>query len=152
MLSDLPFDLFILMLRVVFIFLLYFFLFQVVRVVSRELQTPPAAPPPRSTVPAGPSLTLVDAADSDLVVGAAFPLQPTTTIGRLSDNVVVLPDAFVSSHHARLVQTNGRWYFTDLGSTNGSFVNDTRAGASAQLLKDGDILQIGRVKLRLSAY
>ena len=152
MLTDLPFDLFILMLRVGLVFLLYFFLFQVVRVVSRELQTPPPAPPPRATVAPGPSLTLIDAAESEMVVGATFPLQPTTTIGRTSDNVVVLPDAFVSSHHARLVQSNGRWYFTDLGSTNGSFVNNQRAGGSAQLVKDGDIIQIGRVKLRLSAY
>jgi pSer/pThr/pTyr-binding forkhead associated (FHA) protein len=151
MLTDLPFDLFILMLRVAFIFLLYFFLFQIIRVISRELQTPAVAPP-RAAAPAGPALTLVDAGESELVVGATFSLKPTTTIGRSSDNVIILPDAFVSSHHARLVNTNGRWYFTDLGSTNGSFVNSQRATASAQLVKDGDILQIGRVKLRLVAY
>ena len=37
MLTDLPFDWFILLLRVLFIFLLYFFLYQIVRVTSREL-------------------------------------------------------------------------------------------------------------------
>jgi pSer/pThr/pTyr-binding forkhead associated (FHA) protein len=149
MLTDLPFDLFILLLRVVFIFLLYFFLYQVVRVVTRELQMAPTVAP-RASGPAAPSLTLVDPGPSKLPVGAVYPLRPSTTIGRTDENTVVLPDAFVSSRHARLEQTNGRWYVADLGSTNGTFVNDRPAGTSPQPVQDGDIIQIGRVKLRLA--
>lgn len=150
MLADLPFELFLLMLRVVFIFLLYFFLFQVVRVISRELHAP--ARPGRVAGPAAgrPTLTLIDASQSGLTVGTTFTLQPVTSIGRAPDNTVALHDAFVSSHHARLVQTNGRWYLTDLGSTNGTFINGARAGPAAEQVKDGDVLQFGRVKLRVS--
>ena len=154
MVTDLPFDLVLLMLRVVFIFLLYFFLFQVVRVISRELTTPPATLPARAAGPAAPaaqpSLTLIDADQSDLPLGATYSLQPVTSVGRAADNVLPLADAFVSSHHARLVQTNGRWYVTDLGSTNGTFVNGAAAGSVAAPVADGDVLQFGRVKFRLS--
>jgi pSer/pThr/pTyr-binding forkhead associated (FHA) protein len=151
--TDLPFDLVLLMLRVVFIFLLYFFLYQIVRVISRELSATPAARPARaagSAVPAQSTLTLIDADQSDLAVGATFVLQPVTSVGRSDDNVVPLPDAFVSSRHARLTLANGRWYLTDLNSTNGTFVNGTRAGQAAEQLKNGDVIQFGRVKLRLS--
>ena len=160
MLTDLPFDIFILMLRVIFIFLLYFFLYQVVRVISRELQTPPSAParqptavtPGSSTGPAPPVMTVVDAAQSSVPVGTVFSLQSNTSIGRVEGNTVVIPDAFVSSRHARLAQTNGRWYLTDLGSTNGTFVNGQRLGQNAELVKDGDIIQFGRIRLRLNVY
>jgi pSer/pThr/pTyr-binding forkhead associated (FHA) protein len=148
MLTELPFELFLLLLRVVFIFLLYFFLFQVVRVISRELNAP--ARPVRAAGLARPALTLIDASQSGLAVGTTFTLQPVTSVGRTPDNTVVLQDAFVSSHHARLVQTNGRWYLTDLDSTNGTFVNGARAGQAAEQIKDGDVLQFGRVKLRVS--
>jgi hypothetical protein len=152
--TDLPFDLVLLMLRVVFIFLLYFFLYQVVRVISRELASPPAVLPARAAGPAAPgaqpSLTLIDADQSELPLGATFALQPVTSVGRAADNQLPLPDAFVSSHHARLVQTNGRWYVTDLGSTNGTFVNGNAAGPVAMPVANGDVVQFGRVKFRLS--
>lgn len=152
MLTDLPFELFLLMLRIIFIFLLYFFLYQVIRVISRELAATPAPPPRRvaRTTAAVPTLTLIDADQSGLPVGTTFTLQPVNTVGRTPDNVVALPDAFISTHHARLVQATGRWYVTDLGSTNGTFVNGARTGGAAEPVKDGDILQFGRVKLRLA--
>lgn len=149
MLTDLPFDLFILLLRAGFIFLLYFFLFQVVRVISRELQAAPTVGA-REHGSATPHLTLVDPGQSGLIVGSTYHLQPVTTIGRSSDNSLPLTDAFLSGHHARLVQTNGRWYLADLGSTNGTFLNGRQVGREALLANHGDLIQLGRIKLRLS--
>ena len=57
------------------------------------------------------------------------------TIGRASDNGLVLADSRASRHHARLY---GR---TDLGSTNGSWVNDRRIDEMA--LGEGDRIRIG---------
>jgi hypothetical protein len=154
MLTDLPFDLVLLLLRIVFVFLLYFFLYQVVRVISRDLNTVPTTRGLRaagsSALPAQAALTLIDADQSDLAVGSMYPLQPVSSIGRAADNIVPLADAFVSSHHARLVQTNGHWYLTDLDSTNGTFINGTQAGQAAAPVATGDVIQFGRVKLRLT--
>jgi hypothetical protein len=149
MFGDLPFDLFILLLRVVFVFLLYFFLYQVTRVVAAQLRGGPAAEA-RPARPATPVMTLLEAGQSELPPGAVFALQPITTIGRAEDNVIILPDTFVSNHHARLLQTKGEWQVVDLNSTNGTFVNDQRCNGSGRPVRDGDIVQIGRLKLKLS--
>ncbi len=52
---------------------------------------------------------------------------PTFTIGRRTDNVIVLADAKVSGQHARLIQCTGTSFvLEDLDSKNGTFVNGVR--------------------------
>jgi DNA-binding NtrC family response regulator len=57
-----------------------------------------------------------------------------------------LPDARVSSRHARLVALAGRWHVEDLRSRNGTFVRGTRT-ESAELV-DGDVVDVGDTVLR----
>ena len=63
------------------------------------------------------------------------------TIGRASDNALVLQDARVSRHHARLQARRGALVLTDLGSTNGSRVNGANVGEV--VLGEGDRIQLG---------
>jgi hypothetical protein len=63
------------------------------------------------------------------------------TIGRASDNGLVLADSRASRHHARLYGRRGALVLTDLGSTNGSWVNDRRIDEMA--LGEGDRIRIG---------
>jgi hypothetical protein len=67
------------------------------------------------------------------------------TIGRARDNAVVLDDGRVSRHHARLQPRHGTLVFTDLGSTNGSWVNGTRV--AEVVLGEGDTIQLGETVL-----
>ncbi len=67
------------------------------------------------------------------------------TIGRLPDNMVVLPHPQVSGHHARLEQTQGTYRIVDQGSTNHVYVNAQRV--TNQLLNPGDEIRIGPFKL-----
>jgi len=56
--------------------------------------------------------------------GVMFPLQGWVTVGRASTSDIMLDEHFVSSTHARFVP-RGQFYFVeDLGSTNGTFVNE----------------------------
>lgn len=48
------------------------------------------------------------------------------TVGRADDNNIVIPDGSVSSHHGEIVFDGATWTFTDLGSTNGTKVGDSR--------------------------
>ena len=75
---------------------------------------------------AGPTLLVI--IDGPLA-GSSIPLSGgEITMGRSSSNTVVLDDEFVSSHHARVYRdpASGQWAIEDLGSTNGTIVNDQR--------------------------
>lgn len=66
------------------------------------------------------------------------------TLGRDPSNRVVTPaDRFphVSSHHARIVGEDGRFFIEDLGSRNGTLVNGQRVERAP--LQNGTILQLG---------
>ena len=63
------------------------------------------------------------------------------TIGRAPDNGLVVHDSRASRHHARLYGRQGALLLADLGSTNGSWVNDRRVEEIA--LGEGDRIRIG---------
>jgi LysM repeat protein len=63
-----------------------------------------------------------------------FPLgKSVITIGRGPDNDIVVDDAEVSRHHARLARRGNDWTLEDLGSHNGTFVNSQRITGPVKL-------------------
>ncbi len=74
----------------------------------------------------------------------AFDGRPLT-IGRAPDNRLVVRDGRASRHHARIDGRRGSLILSDLGSTNGSFVNDRRVESVA--LGAGDRIRIGTTAL-----
>ncbi len=65
------------------------------------------------------------------------------TIGRSSENNIVINNSQVSRHHAQLVQhDDGKYSIIDLNSTNGTFVNGYRVYGE-QMLKKGDRVCLG---------
>lgn len=74
-----------------------------------------------------------------------YRLGPTTTIGRLPECDVVVPDPAASRSHARIVRRGGVWLIEDLGSTNGTYVNDEPVTERA--LEDGDRITVGATVL-----
>jgi ABC-type multidrug transport system ATPase subunit/pSer/pThr/pTyr-binding forkhead associated (FHA) protein len=68
------------------------------------------------------------------------------TLGRDASNRVHLDHPSVSRRHARMDQTPTGHRLTDLGSTNGTFLNGQRLRAPSPV-KDGDVIQIGPFKL-----
>src|SRR6476659_9021579 len=85
---NLPFDWFILLLRVLFVFLLYFFLFQIVRTIARELRAVSIAtaggPAPRAAMAAQPTvqLVLLEATEAGQPAGQRFPIRSGAVVGR----------------------------------------------------------------------
>jgi pSer/pThr/pTyr-binding forkhead associated (FHA) protein len=63
------------------------------------------------------------------------------SIGRASDNDLVLADGRVSRHHARIAGRRGTLVYSDLGSTNGSRVNGVQVGEL--VLGAGDRIELG---------
>jgi pSer/pThr/pTyr-binding forkhead associated (FHA) protein len=136
----------IVLLRFAVVLLLYFFLWQVLRVVSRDLRSGGVASPAQSN-PYG-QLVVTSAGTTGIPVGKAFALSPVTVIGRSTENEVGLNDSFLSSEHARLELRNGSWLLEDLNSTNGTYLNGFEVRSVTEI-NDGDTIRIGRVELKL---
>jgi len=127
---------------------------------------PPYAPPTRPTAPSptppdaaptrmGPS-SARSAGTSNLATSMLKILRPgsspaaaappgSLTIGRATDNDIVIPDVLVSRHHATLIPTPGGMAIADNRSINGTFVNGVRTDKA--LLSEGDVVTVGNVDL-----
>lgn len=90
---------------------------------------------------------LVVETSSSLEVGRVIPLAEGMTIGRSEAAELSIADQFVSHMHARILRRGAYHWVQDLGSTNGTFLNDRRIDADAQL-KVHDALRIGQTVLR----
>lgn len=77
----------------------------------------------------------------------AGPADPVTTVGRGVDNTIVLASDAASRNHARFERRGDVWWVVDVGSTNGTYVNDERVQEAA--LQRGDRVQIGRTIFKL---
>jgi HD-GYP domain-containing protein (c-di-GMP phosphodiesterase class II) len=72
-------------------------------------------------------------------------------IGRLETLEIMLNDPSISRRHAEVEFIEQNWVVRDLGSTNGTFLNQVRVGRADQRLKLGDILQCGNLAMRVEA-
>ncbi len=70
----------------------------------------------------------------------------TVTIGRAETNAIVIRDDQCSRYHAEIFQSNGRWTVRDLGSRNGTEVQEERL-TSEHILEPGEVVRIGRCQL-----
>ena len=141
-------------LKFLFLALLYFFVYRAlhsawvgVRGGPVRGPTPRAqqAPPRKASAKSPRSLAIVDERGSKVKTLA---LDGTLQIGRADACQVKLPDTYVSSFHARIYRHDGGWYVEDLGSTNGTYLNQKRVTSPAEL-RAGDRVRIGKTTLEL---
>jgi len=134
-------DVFLLILRLLFIVLLYLFLLQVIIAITRDLRA-------KAPVIKGRLIVIDKGPSTFLNVGDEFLLRPETTIGRGPMNTIRLSDGFISTEHARLRNRNGKWYVQNIKSTYGTYVN--RQPASDEILVNpGDIINLGPIAFKL---
>jgi pSer/pThr/pTyr-binding forkhead associated (FHA) protein len=91
--------------------------------------------------------TIVRPTDDALVDqwGQPHRLEASMPIGRTMGEIgILILDASVSRHHAQLTLEGTRWLLRDLGSANGTFVNEVAIGEVVELAH-GDRIAIGAV-------
>lgn len=149
----------LLVLKIVFLVLLYLFVVRVIRSAGRDRQAPSQdsmilTPGAAARVGLGRTATrsgavrLVVQRSPSLEEGDEFPVDSAPlTVGRGGQNDLVLGgDDFASARHARIERRGDGVWVQDLESTNGTYVNGTRV-AGAQRLDNGDILRVGATDL-----
>ncbi|HRD65466.1 MAG TPA: FHA domain-containing protein [Candidatus Competibacter sp.] len=76
--------------------------------------------------------------------------SPLCRLGRAPDNDIRFDNDSVSGHHAEIYHLpDGTFQICDLDSTNGTWVN--RQQVRTKILKNGDILELGEVRLHFRA-
>lgn len=81
-------------------------------------------------------------------VNALYELAPITTIGRNNRNTIVLDDTYVSGERALISWRDAQWWLEDMGSRNGTYLNDI-AITDPIVLSTGDVITIGGVRFKL---
>ncbi len=131
-------------LRLVLALALYAFLAFILVTLFRDLKTHAARLSTRKAPPI--SLTVLQPGQLSQVCHFH---QPGITIGRSKDCECTLDEDTVSSRHARLSYHHGQWWLEDLGSTNGTFLNDEKL-LLPTVVVSGDRVRCGEATFMLS--
>ncbi len=75
--------------------------------------------------------------------------QPEVILGRDPASDVPLDDETVSARHARLNYHHGQWWLEDLGSMNGTRLNEVRL-TTPTVVTDGDLIECGQAVILVS--
>ncbi|GGD68011.1 FHA domain-containing protein FhaB/FipA [Microbacterium murale] len=168
-------ELVLLLLRIGFLVLLWFFVFGVVYSLRADLfgvkvrklpaeaaggapvAAPAAAKPKASPSPRAGGAARVNSV-SKLVItsgpkaGLELPLgTEPMTIGRSSESGLVIRDDYTSSHHARLLLRGDTWAIQDLDSTNGTYLGGKRISGAPVPIDIGDAVKVGATTFELRA-
>ncbi len=81
--------------------------------------------------------------------GRSYELGPEVTLGRSPRCIVHLDDRFASGVHARIFERNGELWLEDLGSTNGTWLNEERLVAPSRLQR-GDRIKVGSTEFEIN--
>jgi pSer/pThr/pTyr-binding forkhead associated (FHA) protein len=144
-------------LKYALIVLLYFFVFRAVRSVATDVagrrrdraQARSAAPaPPAKASKGGKPPSQVVVHEPETSKPRTVRLSGSVQIGRADGSAIRLSDTYVSQVHARLYGENGAWYVEDLGSTNGTYLNDRRVSQPVEV-HAGDVVKVGKTVLEL---
>jgi pSer/pThr/pTyr-binding forkhead associated (FHA) protein len=144
-------------LKITLLVLLYFFVWRAVRAILADLyggtrrerrsaaRQAPSTRPARRGKGTPSKVVVVDERGSK---AGTFKLGKTLQIGRGQSCDIRLTDTYASTAHARISDRNGTWMVEDLGSTNGTYLNQRRVTSPAALAP-GDRIRVGKTTLEV---
>lgn len=103
-----------------------------------------ASMPTQAYAPAVPTLTAMDGP----IAGKQFPVAGAIEVGREAQGIAIPFDTAASRRHASIAPSQGGLAVTDLGSTNGTFLNGQRIQQA--LAPSGSVVKFGNTSFRVS--
>lgn len=128
------------LLRLIFLALLFIFVWQVSRSMSRHVGS--ITPSQKRTK------NEIVFVRSESQAGQSYVIKDALTLGRSPDADVLLDDPYASEFHLRLVSEDDRLTLHDLGSTNGTYLNGRRV-TNPVVLRKSDSLQVGKTVIEV---
>jgi hypothetical protein len=118
---------------------------------STGATVPRPAPPPRAATPAPAAARTAGGQPKLITIDPVAPvaaeyslLKEEVSLGRGTENDLVIPHASVSRAHARIQRRDGAYQLVDLNSTNGTFLNDQQVHGSVPI-DPGSEVRLGEV-------
>ncbi len=137
---------------IIFIVLLYFIIIYALKIMAKDVKSGGSAPTNtksnsnannRRPVPSKRrhhGIEIIEIGDNTaLKAGSVIPIRDVTTIGRRSNNTIVLSDQYVSGNHAKIMVKNNALILEDLESTNGTFLNGQKISGRVKLFTKDQI-------------
>lgn len=139
--GDIVFNMLSMVFRYIFILLIYLFMIGIIRMIYLDIKSM------GSSISDGTSyLKLLNRKDTlPFKIKEVYILEDDVSIGRGTQNNIVLRDPYISKSHARITLDEEEYFLEDLDSANGTLVNDTRV-LDVVKLKDGDRIKFGQVE------
>lgn len=135
------FNLLSILLRYVFIIIIYLFIFSIIRLIYLDIRS-------INTVSTDDSayLKLINKIDSlPYKMSDHYSIEEVLTLGRANDNSIYIKDPFVSKRHMKITEDEGEYYLEDLNSANGTFLNEEKI-LDVVKLDSGDIIKVGNIE------
>jgi len=135
--------------KYILIFVIYLFLYKIAKLIYLDIKMMFVWEDSKVINPHLRILSSIDQKGQE-TVNEIFPLiKALTTIGRSLECEVVISDPHISSKHLQINKTAQGFTILDLGSVNGTFINDEKL-TKPMLLNDGDVIHLGITKLVFS--
>ncbi|KZL93281.1 FHA domain-containing protein [Clostridium magnum] len=133
--------------KIIIIGIIYIIIFLALRIMYKDIKNGGKRPRNKNRKSFG--LEIVSAGNnSNLRKGGVIPIRGEITIGRKNDNLLILDDPYASGYHARVYMKNNDCILEDLGSTNGTLLND-QGVKGRQYLNAGDEIRIGSTSFKV---
>ena len=138
-----------------FLAMLFLFVFLSMRTVAAGMRLPKqppsadvAEPKSRAKRPKGSNAPAVVIVRTEGKRAGSFRLVSPMRVGRAESCEINPKDDYLSQFHARLFPRDGAWFVEDMGSTNGTFLNDLKVVGPLEV-HAGDDVRLGRTVLQL---
>ncbi|MCD4712110.1 MAG: FHA domain-containing protein [Clostridiales bacterium] len=135
--------------KYVLIFLIYLFIMRIARLIYLDIKAMTVWEDSKVTSPHLKLLSSIERTGVNTVT-EIFPLNNSLTrVGRSLECEIVITDPHISSQHLQIEKTGEGFTILDLGSVNGTYVNNVKLLNPVQLM-DGDEILLGITKFVFS--
>lgn len=127
--------------KYIFIIIIYLFILSIIRLIYLDIKGIDT-----KALNSASYLKLVNRKDTlPFKVKEYYPLDKEVYLGRGKDNQIVIRDPYISKRHLKIVEDEGNYYLEDLGSANGTYINEERI-LDVVKLKNGDRIRVGQIE------
>lgn len=130
---------------IIMIVIIYLIIFTALRIMNKDIKSGNKGRKDRRKVV---GLEILEPGNnSSFKKGGVIPLRRELSIGRNAQNTFIIDDPYISSFHARIYLRNNDYIVEDLGSTNGTIVNNTKINGKKHL-ESKDVIKLGNTVLK----